>query len=280
MSIPEPKSAHWRPSAKEWHAEISRAIAVWEAQEFLREFVQEGWPDHVSSFTIQCNMSLDELRIIGLFEKSNGIRMCQRIVRVPVISEEVGTALWEKLAEPARRTSALQQEEERVSCERSSLPKPVTRVSSWRTVCDDSGKSIRSEKKRIKEARLQEKKLSRQLRKALRKYDRHRSAPRDSCVFCSGNCTHYSKYPKLKQPILNRLKHLCRRQSPAKDKTVHGSDFWHAPEVPKILSASTQNHTGSSSDLSGSWRASKLVAEVVSLAKGISWGCGRAVRFA
>ncbi|KAL2016923.1 hypothetical protein VTK56DRAFT_2840 [Thermocarpiscus australiensis] len=77
---------------------VTQIMAVWEAREFIRGFVQEHWPQHSAMVSIDCSLTLDELHSIGHLPSTEGIRICSRLIRVPVIHEEIASALWERLA--------------------------------------------------------------------------------------------------------------------------------------------------------------------------------------
>ncbi|KAK3333736.1 hypothetical protein B0T19DRAFT_440469 [Cercophora scortea] len=76
-----------------------RRESIWQAQEFIRIFVQEHWEDHWESVAIICELTLDELHKLGHLPKDEGTMACRRLLRVPVIHEEISIALWTKLAE-------------------------------------------------------------------------------------------------------------------------------------------------------------------------------------
>ncbi|GAB1315873.1 hypothetical protein MFIFM68171_06083 [Madurella fahalii] len=200
----------------------SRAIAVWEAQEFIRDFAQQGWPDHWDSFSIHCNMSLDELRFIGFLERADGIRACQRIVRVPVISEEVGVALWETLTAATRTNSAQQQDDGGVLPDASSsFSVSAASVNTFGTATSCLGQTL-SPKELAKESKQQEKKLKRQLQRR-----RKKQTARASCAFCGGICSHHDNLnrPRPQIPVFTRLKDFSR-SSRAMVKSQSDSDFW------------------------------------------------------
>ncbi|KAK3692325.1 hypothetical protein B0T22DRAFT_531827 [Podospora appendiculata] len=76
-----------------------RRESIWEAQEFIRGFVKDHWEDHWESVAIICELTLDELHKLGHLPRDEGIMACRRLLRVPVIHEEISIALWAKLAE-------------------------------------------------------------------------------------------------------------------------------------------------------------------------------------
>lgn len=178
------KSNPYSRVSDEDNVDHALAISVWEAQEFIREFVQQRWPDHWDLFSIQCNMSLDELQTIGILDRTKGIQACQRIVRVPVISEEVGEALWEKLARSSHTTSSRQTNDEGALSSQSSASASSTSIRSCYAVA--GRRHTRSERKQTKEMKRHEQK---QKPRCQRKQQQP-AAPR-SCVFCGGICGHH-----------------------------------------------------------------------------------------
>lgn len=88
-----------------------RLFAVLDAQDYLRAFVEEGWPQHAACITVDCGAALDEVRAIGLLPREAGVLACRRLVRAPVINEEIGIALWERLAAEAGRLRQGEQQE-------------------------------------------------------------------------------------------------------------------------------------------------------------------------
>lgn len=82
-----------------------RIMAVWEAEEFIRAFIDDNWTNHAVSISIECDIPIDELRSIGLLPEAEGSQACRRLIRVPVIHEEVSADLWKKLSQAAEESS-------------------------------------------------------------------------------------------------------------------------------------------------------------------------------
>lgn len=78
--------------------QVQRRNSQWDAREFIEAFVREGWESYWSSITVTCDITLQELHNIGHLPRSQGTRECRKLLRAPVINDEIGTALWEKLA--------------------------------------------------------------------------------------------------------------------------------------------------------------------------------------
>ncbi|KAH6617970.1 hypothetical protein B0J18DRAFT_436076 [Chaetomium sp. MPI-SDFR-AT-0129] len=90
---------------------------IWQAQETLRTFVADTWPQHTSSIRIECHVPLSALYPLlsrppssnsrdnrpgdpaeeenEKEEKENGLRVCRRLVHVPgPLHEEVARGVW------------------------------------------------------------------------------------------------------------------------------------------------------------------------------------------
>ncbi|KAL8419049.1 hypothetical protein RB594_002306 [Gaeumannomyces avenae] len=78
----------------------TRLERIWEAEDFVRQFVLDGWGQYVlDQATIQCEMTLRQLRRVGRMQQTEGVRACRRLVRVPVLCDEVAYRLWANLGE-------------------------------------------------------------------------------------------------------------------------------------------------------------------------------------
>ena len=86
-----------RLAAEQQHREL-----VWQADDYIKEFLREQWDAHFSSIIVECPLTIDELYKLGDLPEREGTSQCRRLVRVPVINEQVGIALWEKLHEDAQ----------------------------------------------------------------------------------------------------------------------------------------------------------------------------------
>lgn len=77
----------------------ARRESILNAQEFVADFVRERWGQHWHMIRIESDVTEAELRDLGRLPRDEGVRACCRLVRVPVIYEEIAIALWERLAE-------------------------------------------------------------------------------------------------------------------------------------------------------------------------------------
>ncbi|KLU86800.1 hypothetical protein MAPG_05809 [Magnaporthiopsis poae ATCC 64411] len=78
---------------------MTRLENIWEAEDFVRQFVLDGWGQYVlDQATIRCDMTLYQLRRVGRMQQTDGVRACRRLVHVPVLCDEVAYQLWTSLA--------------------------------------------------------------------------------------------------------------------------------------------------------------------------------------
>ncbi|KAI0129717.1 hypothetical protein BJ170DRAFT_593264 [Xylariales sp. AK1849] len=77
--------------------EFRRCMAVQEARDFLLNFLNHHFEDHLDHITIKCSSTLDEIKMIGNEELSLGVRQCRRLFNAPVISDQIGMLLWSEL---------------------------------------------------------------------------------------------------------------------------------------------------------------------------------------
>ncbi|KAK4453951.1 hypothetical protein QBC34DRAFT_421569 [Podospora aff. communis PSN243] len=75
---------------------------VHEACCWLESFVKARWGQHWEYITIDCALTLDELRQLGHLDRSEGWNACRRLVRIPVLNDEIALALWTRLKANAR----------------------------------------------------------------------------------------------------------------------------------------------------------------------------------
>lgn len=179
-----------------------RAVAIWDAEAFIREFVSEDWSHHAANISIDCDITLNELRSIGLLPQDEGSRACRQLIRVPVIHEEVAMALWERLAGVA---------DANIDSERTSGSCSITENS---PPSSSSSERTRPTKKLRKQ---------RQRRK--------QKAATGSCAFCSNICTANAP-PSPQKPEKLVV------QSPKPSQYA----FWQRPAPPtarRLVSAGT-----------------------------------------
>ncbi|KAK3384390.1 hypothetical protein B0T24DRAFT_674153 [Lasiosphaeria ovina] len=190
-----------REAELEQSLEVQRRDSIWEAHEFIKAFVQSGWASYSSSITIDCDLTLDDLHQLGYLPRSQGTRACRRLVRVPVINEEIGVALWQKL-------EAMVAAAEEATCEPDKAERAKTNESLGKSQNGNSsnGEDDRKVSAKIARQRLkQEVKAMRQEHKEERKKKQNSrrqsqdeqpvAPPQPVCVFCRKGATGSCKIP-------------------------------------------------------------------------------------
>ncbi|KAK2074472.1 hypothetical protein P8C59_008679 [Phyllachora maydis] len=164
------------------YQELRERDQVWEATDFLKAFVKERWASHWPFITIDCGLTMEELRALGRLDKAQGIQECRRLVRVPVINEEIALALWTQLetdvrtadAEATRKTVQLIGD----ACTEN-IRTPGALVS-----CKEHGRMLEKENRvKRRERRREIEKLKHKLKTASQAQQPGKPTP--VCVFCS-----------------------------------------------------------------------------------------------
>jgi hypothetical protein len=78
----------------------SHLASIAEARRLVTSIIHAQWPEHLwPSIKVTCQLTMRELRDIAyLRRQSDGIRACGRLVRAPVIHQQVAESLWEALS--------------------------------------------------------------------------------------------------------------------------------------------------------------------------------------
>ncbi|ROW08406.1 hypothetical protein VMCG_03312 [Cytospora schulzeri] len=86
-----------------------------EAKEWIESMIRSSgrWDNHLSIIRIDCPHTTAELLELGRLPQPEGVKACRRMVRAPVIYDEIGCFLWEKLAEMERGPNFRMEDEER-----------------------------------------------------------------------------------------------------------------------------------------------------------------------
>jgi len=86
-----------------------------DATEWIKSTIREQghWEDHLSLIRIDCPHTMAELRQLGRLSKSEGTRQCRKMVRIPVLYDEIGCFMWEKLAALERGPDFGKEDEEK-----------------------------------------------------------------------------------------------------------------------------------------------------------------------
>ncbi len=215
------------------------SLSIWDAEEFIREFINDYWSNHAAYIKIDCDLTLDELHALGRLPKDAGLLACGRLIRVPAIHEEVAASLWERLVEAA----------------------PALAPSAEMTMATEEGigrkKSVNLTV--LKETKHSVKKFLRQQNRRCRE-DERTTASSVRCPFCSGRCVDYHAPPISATPA--KLKNK-KQEEPSWQ--LGEDDFWQR-EDPWLASrrSSAATQTTTTTAFSGSCS--------VELTKGNGWG--------
>lgn len=80
--------------------EFYRQVSVQEGRDFLLNFLKYHFPEHLENITIKSDKNLEEIKMIGNEDLAIGVRQCRRLFNAPVISDRVGSLLWQELSQP------------------------------------------------------------------------------------------------------------------------------------------------------------------------------------
>ncbi|KAI1485194.1 hypothetical protein F5X96DRAFT_661072 [Biscogniauxia mediterranea] len=75
--------------------EFRRCRSIRAGVDFLRDFLDCHFEEHLSQIRITCGLTLEEIKMIGNEEdKKWGVRQCRRLFNAPVLSDQIGYLLW------------------------------------------------------------------------------------------------------------------------------------------------------------------------------------------
>ncbi|KAJ4393567.1 hypothetical protein N0V93_002780 [Gnomoniopsis smithogilvyi] len=88
--------------------EQQRQASVCAANDLIRELIalEDRWSSHMSLIRVDCPHTLSELHALGNLPQSEGVAACSKLIRVPVIYEEIGRHIWTQLATVARGSNS------------------------------------------------------------------------------------------------------------------------------------------------------------------------------
>jgi hypothetical protein len=88
-----------------------------DATEWIKTTIREQghWEEHLSLIRIDCPHTMSELRRLGRLSKGDGTRQCRKMIRMPVLYDEIGYFLWRKLAVLERGPDFEKEDEERAA---------------------------------------------------------------------------------------------------------------------------------------------------------------------
>ncbi|KAI5917997.1 hypothetical protein F4810DRAFT_693901 [Camillea tinctor] len=75
--------------------EIRRRASIHDGEEFLRDFLNCHFEEHLDQIRITCDLTLEQIKMIGNEEDQMwGVSQCQRLFNAPVLSDQIGYLLW------------------------------------------------------------------------------------------------------------------------------------------------------------------------------------------
>lgn len=114
--LPTPEEVeHVQPLEEERCRPWTHEVTTQEAKEWIESMIRSSgrWDNHLSIIRIDCPYTMAELLELGRLPQPEGVRQCRRMVRAPVIYDEIGCFLWERLAEMERGPNFRVEDEER-----------------------------------------------------------------------------------------------------------------------------------------------------------------------
>lgn len=77
-----------------------RRASIGTARDFIYDLIRsdDRWSSHLPLIRINCPYSFNELHALGNLTQFEGVAACRKLVRVPVIHEELGLFIWTQLA--------------------------------------------------------------------------------------------------------------------------------------------------------------------------------------
>lgn len=104
--------------------------AIGAANDFIHDLItsDDRWASHIAHIRINCPYTLNELHGLGSLPEPEGVAACRKLIRVPVIHEELGLFLWTQLATIARGPKVTTRESIPTSNERSTRSQRTARL--------------------------------------------------------------------------------------------------------------------------------------------------------
>ncbi|KAG8157514.1 hypothetical protein KVR01_012556 [Diaporthe batatas] len=126
LSLPRPEFLHRKsqplpPTPEENEEEFQFARQETgdseDATDWIKSTIRDQgrWERHMSLIQIDCPHNMAGLRRLGRLSKSEGTKACRKMVRIPVLYDEIGCFLWEKLAELERGPDFGREDEEKAA---------------------------------------------------------------------------------------------------------------------------------------------------------------------
>ncbi|KAK2597568.1 hypothetical protein N8I77_012347 [Diaporthe amygdali] len=108
----EDEQAHFEIQEVQEHEDSAEDASEW-IKSTIRE--QGRWEEHLSFLRIDCPHTMAELLQLGRLSRSEGTKQCRKMIRIPVLYNEIGCFLWEKLAALERGPDFSKEDEERAA---------------------------------------------------------------------------------------------------------------------------------------------------------------------
>ena len=217
-----------------------QSLSIWDAEEFIREFITDHWSNHAAYIKVDCALTLDELHALGRLPQAAGSLACQRLIRVPAIHEQVAASLWENLVEAAPALALA----------------PMTATT---TRGDGARKKSVVDMTMLRDAKRSVKKLLGRQQHHRRHEDGRHAASVRCCPFCSGRCAEYRAPPP---PAAAVPAGLDKKRQPSWQ--MGEDDFWQREDPCRRASRRLSGMTETAAGFSGSCGAEE--------AMGCGWG--------
>ncbi|KAJ4415319.1 hypothetical protein N0V82_007418 [Gnomoniopsis sp. IMI 355080] len=96
------------PPPDEQDDEGERQASISAANDFIHDLIasEDRWSSHMPLIRINCSHTLSELHALGHLPQPEGVAACRKLIRVPVIHEEISLFIWTQLATIARGSTS------------------------------------------------------------------------------------------------------------------------------------------------------------------------------
>ncbi|KAL2140363.1 hypothetical protein VTI28DRAFT_3892 [Corynascus sepedonium] len=205
-------------------------LSAWEAEEVIRTFIDEQWSHRADYIKIDCRLTLPELHALGRLPREVGSLACRRLIRVPVIHEEVALSLWEHLSEKARSAAVAF----------ITQPTPVGDIHNACAGGDHGGGDDPKQKQQCPRRRRFRSFITLLFPTAAQSQERHTTPTFDqkttkitpSCPFCFGNCIP-SPSPSNGRAKWNRQQQQHNHTTLPSNTDANANGFiWHHESPP------------------------------------------------
>lgn len=106
--------------------ELRRRYSILDARNYITSIIHANYEEHFwPMIRVECDLTVVELRDIGRMRQVEGLKACCRLIRAPVIYEEVALTLWQHLASEQSRSASHGSGESRMGAEQEALEKEI-----------------------------------------------------------------------------------------------------------------------------------------------------------